>query len=109
MKISNTPLLLIFLLICLSCRQESERHFSNASRLYIDSLKVNHYKKRMKPYLLSSTTYAYNDSMSQVLDTLNLDLLTAMNSTDRSYDEPLLYDQYSDTIVVDLIYSRGRV
>lgn len=94
--------------ILLSCTNEKMLKPNEASNPFIDSLSFKHYKKKSIPYLLSSTTYAYNDSMSQVLDTLSLDRLNSMNSTDRSYDDPLSYERFHDTIVVDLIYSRGK-
>jgi hypothetical protein len=43
--------------------------------------------------------------MSEVLDSMNIDTLVKMNSSDRSYREPLSYKLTGDTIIVDLIYT----
>jgi hypothetical protein len=97
----------LFLCI-LSCSEKQKNDIGHKNNLYIDSLRFRHYKKIEKPYLVSSVTYAYSDSMSQLLDGLDLGLLKAMNSTDLSYGEPLSYERHLDTIVVDLTYSRGN-
>jgi hypothetical protein len=72
--------------------------------LYIDSMVFRHCKRTYKPYLISSRTYAFNDSMSEVLDSMNIETLAKMNSNSRSYDEPLSHTLIGDTLVVDLIH-----
>ena len=94
------------LLTCgISCKKDQKIENVRKSELYIDSMSFRHYARTSKPYLINSKTYAFSDSLSEVLDSLNLDTLIKMNSTDRSYDDPLSYTQIGDTVIVDLIYT----
>ena len=107
-------LLILILLISaglLSClrRQETNimpvKMINPSNALYIDSMVFRHYQRPSRPWLLSTRTFAFNDSMSEVLDSMNIDTLVKMNSSDRSYREPLSHKLTGDTLIVDLIYT----
>jgi len=78
--------------------------------IYVDSVSFIYSEKDHDPYLLSIDSYAFNDSMNAVLDTLNIDELSKLNPVYTRYGEPLVYRKSSDTIFFDLIYTptRGR-
>jgi hypothetical protein len=109
----KSTLFFIFLLLLggLACSQRQiedidiEGEETNLrENLYIDSMVFRHYKRPALPYLISSSSYAINDSMSEVLDSMNVETLVKMNSNSRSYDEPLSHTLIGDTLVVDLIH-----
>lgn len=103
-KITTALFLLIGILSC--SEKQGNKNMEVSNNLYIDSVSFRYYKKKsIRPYLLSSKTYAFNDSMSQVLDTLAIQRLIEMNSTDRSFTDPLSHTLSGDTLMVDLIYS----
>jgi hypothetical protein len=78
--------------------------------IFLDSLRFRHYERGFFPYLIESHTFAYTDSMSEVLDSMPLKELAKINGVDRRFFDDLNYTRKSDTLVVDLIYnpSAGR-
>lgn len=104
--------ILLILLGIFSCsqRQEKDTEAENEliearNDLFIDSMVFRYYKKLSRPYLLSSRAYAFNDSVTKVLDTMDFQKMYDMNLTDRSYTDPLLYRLTGDTLVVELIHT----
>lgn len=88
MKWKLVILVLLILLGVISCsqRQEADVELEEVTviqnnTLYIDSVGFRYYQKFSRPCLLSSRTFAFSDSMSEVLDSMNMDTLIKMNLT----------------------------
>ncbi|HEY5750643.1 MAG TPA: hypothetical protein VIU12_31490 [Chryseolinea sp.] len=97
------------LFLSFACERNSENlSITEGEELYVDSLSFIYAAKKHPPYLLSIDSYAYNDSMNAVLDTLNSDATAKLNSTDGRYDDPLIYRRSFDAIFFDFIYTPAR-
>jgi hypothetical protein len=92
-------------LALLSCNVDKKGINTKKSVVFIDSLCFKHYPHKGIPYIVRSCTYAYNDSMSQVLDSMNLEQLERLNSVDRAFNSPLNYYRNQDTITVNFIHT----
>jgi hypothetical protein len=75
--------------------------------IFLDSLRFRHYERGFFPCLIESYTFAYTDSMSEVLDAVPLKELATINGVERRFFDDLNYTRKSDTLIVDLIYNPG--
>lgn len=100
-------LILFFIFIGISCSEERTSKTETDEGLYLDSVYFRHYKREKKPYLISTISYAFNDSISESLDSMAMEKLLKLNIDSRSEKDPLGYIKNGDTIIVDLIHIPG--
>jgi hypothetical protein len=100
--------LCILLFVCLSC-SDGHRTIVKSKSIYIDSVLHRNYERTISPHLISTKSYAFNDSVSEALEAMDSKSLSLLNSTERVYNDPLEYTiTDKDTIVVKIIHHVGK-
>lgn len=90
------------LFIFASCSLNKERQSKTA--LTIDSLCFNYFSMSQQPRLIKVCSYALNDSLSIVLDTLRNETLTNSNLIQIGSDQNLSFSRRADTIIVEVVH-----
>jgi hypothetical protein len=110
----NRAIIYIIALLSVCCSGNNSSSNIDANKkgitrqgIFLDSLRFRHYERGFFPCLIESHTFAYTDSMSEVLDLVPMKKLEQMNGSDRGLFDELNYTRKSDTLTVDLIHNPG--
>jgi hypothetical protein len=95
---------LVILGLC-SCNNHEGKKAPSRAGIYSDSICFENYERKSEPYLISSCTYSFSDSVNNCFDMMRSAALVEYNSIDRPYGRPLEYSTASDTIEVGILYT----
>lgn len=110
-----TRLIVMISLVASSCSTKKTGQVETIPAIFVDSMLFRyhipdfaHENPAQEPFLVSSYTYFYNDSMSNIFDGFGVKELQELGFPDRAFYNPLPCKRTSDTLMVSLLYSSKR-